>query len=182
MKKILLIFLLINLNNLAQGSIKENIIKKLRNIENLSFVFEQNINGKIENGNCIIEYPKKINCKYNLSNGKILISNGKSLVIKTLSGSYIYPLKKTPLNAILDKDFILKKIKDLKEKDIDNKFVNFSFQENENQINLFFDKITFNLIGWQTIDIYQNISITYLSSIKRNQKLKENLFLLPKKK
>ena len=50
------------------------------------------------------------------------------------------------------------------------------------QINLFFDKNTFNLIGWQTIDIYQNISITYLSSIKRNQKLKKNLFLLPQKK
>ena len=32
------------------------------------------------------------------------------------------------------------------------------------------------------IDIYQNISITYLSSIKRNQKLKKNLFLLPQKK
>ena len=125
---------------------------------------------------------KKINCKYNSGNKKILISNGKSLVIKTLRSYYIYPLKKTPLNAILDKDFILKKIKDLKEKDIDNKFVNFSFQENENQINLFFDKTTFNLIGWQTIDIYQNISITYLSSIKRNKKLKENLFLLPQKK
>ena len=70
----------------------------------------------------------------------------------------------------------------LKERDIDKKFVNFSFLENENQINLFFDKITFNLIGWQTIDIYQNVSITYLSSIKRNQKLKKNLFLLPQKK
>ena len=70
----------------------------------------------------------------------------------------------------------------MKERDIDKKFVNFSFLENENQINLFFDKTTFNLIGWQTIDIYQNISITYLSSIKRNQKLKKNLFLLPQKK
>ena len=69
----------------------------------------------------------------------------------------------------------------MKERDIDKKFVNFSFLENENQINLFFDKTTFNLIGWQTIDIYQNISITYLSSIKRNQKLKKNLFLLPQK-
>ena len=182
MKKIFLIafFLILTKNSFA--SIKDNIITKLKEVENISFEFEQNINGKIESGNCIIEYPRKINCKYNSSNKKILISNGKSLVIKTLSGSYIYPLKKTPLNAILDKDFILKKIKDLKEKDIDNKFINFSFQENENQINLFFDKITFNLIGWQTIDIYQNISITYLSSIKRNQKLKENLFLLPQKK
>ena len=111
-----------------------------------------------------------------------MISNGNSLVIKTLSSYYIYPLKKTPLNTILDKDFLLKKIKNLKERNVDKKFVNFTFQENENQINLFFDKITFNLIGWQTIDIYQNISITYLSSIKRNQKLKKNLFLLPQKK
>ena len=179
MKKIFFIVFFLILTKNSFASIKENIITKLTEVENISFKFEQNINGKIESGNCIIEYPRKINCKYNSSNKKILISNGKSLIIKTLSGSYIYPLKKTPLNAILDKDFILKKIKDLKEKDIDNKFINFSFQENENQINLFFDKITFNLIGWQTIDIYQNISITYLSSIKRNQKLKENLFLLP---
>ena len=179
MKKIFFIIFFLILTKNSFASIKENIITKLTEVENISFEFEQNINGKIESGNCVIQYPRKINCKYNSSNKKILISNGKSLIIKTLSGSYIYPLKKTPLNAILDKDFILKKIKDLKEKDIDNKFINFSFQENENQINLFFDKITFNLIGWQTIDIYQNVSITYLSSIKRNQKLKENLFLLP---
>ena len=179
MKKIFFIIFFLILTKNSFASIKENIITKLTEVENISFEFEQNINGKIETGNCVIQYPRKINCKYNSSNKKILISNGKSLVIKTLSGSYIYPLKKTPLNAILDKDFILKKIKDLKEKDIDNKFINFSFQENENQINLFFDKFTFNLIGWQTIDIYQNVSITYLSSIKRNQKLKENLFLLP---
>ena len=181
MKKIFLItfFLILTKNSFA--SIKENIISKLTEVENISFEFEQNINGKIESGNCIIEYPRKINCKYNSGNKKILISNGKSLVIKTLSSYYIYPLKKTPLNTILDKEFLLKKIKNLKERDIDKKFVNFSFLENENQINLFFDKTTFNLIGWQTIDIYQNISITYLSSIRRNKKLKENLFLLPQK-
>ena len=32
----------------------------MQNTENLSFKFEQNINGKVENGNCIIQYPKKI--------------------------------------------------------------------------------------------------------------------------
>ena len=88
MKKILITILLINFTNLAQGSIKENIINKLKKIDNLSFVFEQNINGKTENGNCIIEYPKKIFCKYKKFNDKILVSNGKSLVIKTKSGSY----------------------------------------------------------------------------------------------
>ena len=179
MKKIfLIIFFIISVNNVS-ASIKDNIINKLKNIENISFNFEQNINGKIENGNCIIEYPKKIFCKYDLSNQKILVSNGKSLVIKTLSSYYHYSLKKTPLNLILNKNFLLEKISNLEERNINDKFVNYNFIENENEINLFFDKNTFNLIGWQTIDIYQNISITYLSSIKRNQKLEENLFILP---
>ena len=179
MKKILfIIFFIISINNVS-ASIKDNIINKLKDIENISFNFEQNINGKIENGNCIIEYPKKIFCKYDLSNQKILVSNGKSLVIKTLSSYYHYSLKKTPLNLIVNKNFLLEKISNSEERNINDQFVNYNFIENENEINLFFDKNTFNLIGWQTIDIYQNISITYLSSIKRNQKLKENLFILP---
>ena len=53
-------------------SIKNDIIKKLNFIENISFNFEQNINDKIEKGNCILQYPKKIFCKYNLKNEKIL--------------------------------------------------------------------------------------------------------------
>ncbi len=179
MKKIfLIIFFIVSTNNVS-ASIKDNIINKLKDIENISFNFEQNINGKIENGNCTIKYPKKIFCKYDLSNQKILVSNGKSLVIKTLSSYYHYSLKKTPLNLILNKNFLLEKISNLEERNINDQFINYNFIENENEINLFFDKNTFNLIGWQTIDIYQNISITYLSSIKRNQKLKENLFILP---
>ena len=90
MKKIfLIIFFIISTNNVS-ASIKDNIIKKLKDVENITFNFEQNINGKIENGNCTIKYPKKIFCKYNLSNQKILVSNGKSLVIKTLSSYYHY--------------------------------------------------------------------------------------------
>ena len=168
------------LTNNVSASIKDNILNKFKNIENISFNFEQNINGKIENGNCIIKYPKKIYCKYDLSNQKILVSNGKSLVIKTLSSYYLYPLEKTPLNSILNKAFLIKKIENLKERNVGKNFINYKFVENENEINLFFDKKTFNLIGWQTIDIYQNISITYLSSIKRNQKLNKDLFVIPK--
>ena len=182
MKKYYLLISLFIFSTTTNASIKENIINNLKDIDNITFKFEQNTSGKIENGTCTIKYSKKIFCKYENQNKKILVSNGKSLVIKTLNSYYIYPLKKTPLNTILDKDFLLKKIKNLKERDVDKKFVNFSFLENENQINLFFDKMTFNLIGWQTIDIYQNVSITYLSSIKRNQKLGENLFILPEDK
>ncbi len=179
MKKLLFIVIYLSLIPSVSASMKENIIKKFTDIKNISFDFEQNINGKIENGNCIIEYPKKIYCKYNLSNQKILVSNGKSLVIKTLSGYYFYPLEKTPLDTILNKEYLLKKITNLDQRDVGDGFINFNFVENENEINLFFDKKTYNLIGWQTVDIYQNISITYLSSIKKNQKLNKKIFKLP---
>jgi outer membrane lipoprotein-sorting protein len=169
-------FLVFFSNTLADN--KEKIIKKLQNTKNLTFEFEQNINGKIETGNCIIEYPKKIYCKY-LKNEKILVSNGKSLVIKTLSGFYRYPLKKTPLNLILDKNFLIDKLYNLEEEILGSANVNFKILENDNEINIFFNNETFDLIGWQTKDIYQNINITYLSSIQVNGKVDKNLFKIP---
>ncbi len=90
MKKFFLILFFILIITEVSASIKENIIENLKKIKNLTFNFEQNINGKIENGNCTIEYPKKIFCKYNQSNQKILVSNGKSLAIKTLSSYYLF--------------------------------------------------------------------------------------------
>ena len=155
----ILIFFILVSN--TKASDKDKIIEKLQNTENLNFKFEQNINGKIENGNCTIQYPKKIYCKYQ-KNNKILVSNGKSLVIKTRTSFYRYPLNKTPLNLILDKTYI-----------------NFKIIEKDNEINIFFDDKTFNLTGWQTKDIYQNINVTYLSSIKINQQVDKNLFKLP---
>ena len=179
MRLIFQIIFLIAFSTIALASTKKNIIQNLKGIENVTFDFEQNINGKLENGQCIIQYPKKINCKYNLKSQKVLVSNGKSLVIKTKNSFYIYSLERTPLNFILDKQYLLKKIKKLKEREIDNKYINFFFTENDHEINLFFDKKTFNLIGWQTLDIYQNLSITYISSIIKNKQIKENLFILP---
>ena len=177
-KYYLILFIFFPLTESA-ASIKSNIIKNLQNINNISFDFEQNINGKIEDGNCIIEYPKKIFCKYNLKNKKILVSNGNSLVIKTKSSYYLYPLEKTSLNLILNKEFLITKISNLKERIIEDKFINYNFIENDNEINIFFDKQNFNLIGWQTLDIYQNLSVTYLNSIIKNKKIKKNQFQLP---
>lgn len=62
-------FILIFTNNVS-ASIKEKIIKNFENIQNLSFNFEQNINGKIESGKCQLEYPKKIFCEYDKKNKK----------------------------------------------------------------------------------------------------------------
>ena len=96
--------------NGASANKKENIINNLKETKNINFDFEQNINKKIEKGNCVIEYPKKIFCEYLGSNNKILVSNGNSLVIKTRASYYLYPLEKTPLNLILDKDYLINKI------------------------------------------------------------------------
>ena len=172
----ILIFFILVSN--TKASDKDKIIEKLQNTENLNFKFEQNINGKIENGNCTIQYPKKIYCKYQ-KNNKILVSNGKSLVIKTRTSFYRYPLNKTPLNLILDKNFLIEKIHNLKEKKLDKTHINFSIVENDNEINIFFNDKTFNLIGWQTKDIYQNVNVTYLSSIQLNQQVDKKLFKLP---
>ena len=179
MKYFFLIFLLMTFSSKVSANIKNTIIQNLQNTKNLSFNFEQNINGKLENGSCTIEYPKKINCKYDLKNKKVLVSNGRSLVVKTNNSYYIYPLEKTPLNLILDKSFLIDKIKILQEKIVDENLINFKFIQENTEINVFFDKKTFNLIGWQTIDIYQNLSITFLYSIIKNKILEKNLFELP---
>ena len=178
MLKYYFIFIFFILFSNAQASNKIKIIENLQNTKNLSFKFEQNINGKVENGNCIIQYPKKIYCKY-IKNNKILVANGKSLVVKTRTSFYRYALKKTPLNLILDKNFLIKKIGNLKEQILDKTYINFEIVENDNEISIFFDDQTFNLIGWQTKDIYQNVNVTYLYSIKINQQIDKNLFKLP---
>ena len=174
---LIIIFFFLTLNSNADVKIK--IIQNLKNTKNLDFRFEQNINGKIENGNCTIEYPRKIFCEYARSNNKILVSNGNSLVIKTISSYYRYPLEKTPLNIILDKNFLIKKINSLDERIIDNKLINFTLVENNNEISVFFDKETYDLIGWQNTDMYQNFNITFLSSIRKNRVLPKNLFEIP---
>ena len=163
----------------ANAKNKQNIIQNLKKIENFNFKFEQNINGKIEKGKCTIKYPKKIFCEYAKSNNKILVSNGKSLVIKTRSSYYRYPLNKTPLNFILDKNFLINKIDTLDARIVDQNLITFKIFENDKELNIFFDKKTFNLVGWQNTDAYQNFNITYISSIKKNEVISKNLFKLP---
>ena len=174
-----LIFFLFILTSFSNAEIKDKIIQNLKNTNNLDFQFEQNVNGKIENGNCTIEYPKKIFCEYSRSNNKILVSNGRSLVIKTRTSYYRYPLEKTALNLILDKNFLIKKIYTLKERVVDKNLINFTIIEKDYEVNIFFDNQTFDLIGWQNTDIYQNFNITFLSSIRKNRVLSKNLFKIP---
>jgi outer membrane lipoprotein-sorting protein len=182
MIRFIIIFFILNFYSPSFSSPKENIISQMKLTDILSFNFVQTTDKKIEDGTCIIKYPKKIFCEYNGFNKKTIVSNGKSLVIKNANqGSYyIYPLNRTPLELLLDKEYLISKINILEPRKIDNKFLTFKIFENNNEINIFFDKKNFNLVGWQTEDIYRNLIITFISSAKINQKINDKIFLLPK--
>tara|TARA_Y100000590_G_scaffold401957_1_gene487243 strand:- start:808 stop:1368 length:561 start_codon:yes stop_codon:yes gene_type:complete len=173
--------LLLLFSNESYASNKNKILEKFQKIENLSFNFKQIINNKNEKGHCIIKYSKKIFCSYKSRFKKILVSNGRSLVLKTSKNKqyYLYPLKSTPLNLILDKNFLIKKFNEVDETLLDNKYYVFSIKHNNNTINIFFDNKTFNLVGWQTEDIYQNLAVTYIYNLEINKKINEKLFELP---
>tara|TARA_B100000029_G_scaffold449850_1_gene473371 strand:- start:1432 stop:1989 length:558 start_codon:yes stop_codon:yes gene_type:complete len=183
MRKIffILIFFIFFSNN-SFGSVKEKIIANFNKIENLNFNFKQTINGKDETGNCTINYPGKIYCKYKLNSQKIMVSNGNSLVIKNSKNKqyYRYPLENTPLVLLLDKEFLINKIKNLKGENINNKYFVFSIIDSRNIINVYFDNKNYNLVGWQTEDIYQNLVITFISDLKINSKIDNKIFNLPK--
>jgi len=178
MLRVLLLVCLISLSSEANANNKDQILNKLKNTSNLNFDFEQNINGKIEFGNCTIQYPKKMFCKYDKKN-KVIVSNGKSLVIKSTSSYYRYPLDKTPLNFILDKNFLIKKISELNEENINNSLIKFTIKEDNQFIEIFFDINDYNLIGWQTKDIYQNTAVTLLYSVKSNKIVDQKIFKAP---
>ena len=177
MRIFVLIFFFLLQNNVT-ASIKSKIINNFKLTENLKFNFVQKIGKKIEKGECIIAYPKKIFCKYDDRYNKILVSNGKSLVINSDRSNqyYRYSLEKTPLNLILDKKFLINKMTD--SESLSNSFSNYSFKiiYEITSINIFFDKKTLKLIGWTTNDIYQNKVETRISNIENNLVINNNIF------
>ena len=167
----------------AQSSSNQKIINHLKNINSLKFKFIQKIdNNNIEKGECIILYPKKIFCKYYDIYNKILVSNGKSLIINSdkIKNYYRYPLDKTPLNFILDKKFLISKMNEAENDKNYPFYYVFNFEYENNLIKVFFDKESLDLIGWETKDIYQNLIQTFLSDININIDVEEKIFSIQK--
>ena len=180
-KKIIIFLLIININAFVEASIKDEIILNFKKIDNLSFNFKQTIDENTEEGNCIIQYPKKIYCNYDNFKKKIIVSNGKSLVIKNQASKqyFIYPLDKTPMELILNKNYLIEQMQKLDGKIIDDKYFTFSIENKDNKINIFFDKNSYDLMGWQTEDIYQNLVITFVYNIEKNKNIDQKFFKLP---
>ncbi len=175
-----ILFFFFCLQNFCYASNKEKIVNILSKTNNISFNFIQTINGKDEKGRCTVKYPKKIFCEYDQKNNKILVSNGKSLVIKNSRQYYRYPIKKTPFEFLLDKEFLIKKLNSSKLSEVDDKYIFFQIFEDNNNINIFFSKSNYEIIGWQVEDIYQNLAVTFIFNTSINENIDNKIFKLPK--
>mgnify|MGYP001494583300 FL=1 len=109
-----------------------------------------------------------------------MVSNGRTLVIKSNKQYYRYPIKSTPLEFILDKEYLIDKIISSELNDVEDKYMFVQIIENNNNINIFFSKKNFELIGWQIEDIYQNLAVTYIFDTSINKNINEKIFKLPK--
>ena len=160
------------------ASSTEQIKNKLKETNNISFKFIQKIGKKTEKGDCIISYPKKILCKYDDIYNKILVSNGRSLVINSqkITNYLRYQLKDTPLNLILNKKFLLDKLDQVETIKENDETFSFEIVHNNNLLNIFFDKISYEIKGWATTDIYLNKVETKLSNVETNIMIDERIF------
>ena len=177
MKYIIFILILLYPLNIFASS-KQLIKNKLEETDNISFKFIQKVGGKTEQGECIISYPKKIFCKYDDIYNKVLVSNGQSLVInsKKIKNYLRYQLKDTPLDLILDKKFLLGKLDQVDTINESDDTFSFKIVHNNNLLNIFFDKISYEIKGWTTTDIYLNKVETKLSYIETNIMIDDRLF------
>ena len=164
----------------AYSDITKKIINTLEKSNNYEFRFIQNINKKKETGNCILLFDRKINCKYDIT-GKILISDGKNLIIKYKNSDNpnFYKLKNTAFYKILDKKYLISELHKSNVKDKNGEiFVYLNYQDTE--IKIFFDKEKLLLKGWQTTDIYNNSVFTEIKIIEVNKLIAEDLFDIKK--
>ena len=168
--------------NSTQANFQEKLFNKYKAINTLHFDFTQKIGEKVEFGNCYIKYPLLMKCEYPKKK-KSIIANGKKFAIvkKRYKKIYYYPLKKTPLFYLLNKENILNLIKNYEPLSIDTNVIEYELIENNsNKLKIFFNKNSLELSGWKTIDAYSNEVTFLITNIKTNILIKNEIFKIPR--
>ena len=177
MRTIFLILIIFFIFAQKHAYTEPKIIKKISEIENFTFDFEQLINDKKETGSCIISFNNKMMCKYD-ETGKLIVSNGKTLLIKNKSSNFAntYKTENTYFKYFLNKEFLISKIVG----NVVEKEQNFLLLINDqsNQLSIFFDKKNYLIKGWETIDLYGNRVRSNVIVKNINQKLSDSIFNL----
>ena len=183
-KKFILLLIFFNLffNNIAKAGLQEDLIKKYITINTLLFNFTQIVGEKIETGQCYIKYPLLMRCEYPKKK-KIIIADGRKFAIikKRYKKLYIYPLRKTPLFFILNKENILNMIKNYTPESVNSDIIEYKLaDENSNRVSIFFNKNSLNIAGWKTTDAYSNEVNFLISDIKINILIENEIFKIPR--
>ena len=177
MRTIFLILIIFFIFTQKHAYTEPKIIKKISEIEKFTFDFEQLINDKKETGYCIISFNNKMMCKYD-ETGKLIVSNGKTLLIKNKNSNFAntYKTENTYFKYFLNKEFLITKI----EGNVIEKDQNFLLIINDqsNQLSIFFDKKNYLIKGWETIDLYGNRVRSNIIVKNINQELSDNVFNL----
>ena len=77
-------------------------------------------------------------------------------------------------------DLLLKKIDEVERVEQNNETYFFKVEYDSNLISIFFDKENYDIIGWTTVDIYQNKVETLLFNIEKNLMMDEGIFRINK--
>ena len=179
----LIFFLYIFLTINAQANFQDKLINKYKTINTLHFDFTQKIGKDVEFGNCYIKYPLLMRCEYPKKN-KIIIANGKKLAIikKRYKKIYYYPLNKTPLFYLLNKENIINIIVNYQPSTHQNIIQYELIDDSYNKITIFFNKYSLELSGWKTIDSYSNEVSFLLRNLEINISINNEIFNIPKEK
>ena len=160
-KKSILTFIIILFFS-ATGLVANEKLKIIENINNL-------------------KRPHFLKCIYEDKKQKELIVNRKNLVIyhKKYNKTYFYPVSKSYFADILDKKKFENLILDGDLRLNEEIFEIKHSSENKGEIIFFFDKESFNLSGWQVIDLNGNNTNFKISNLDKNQNLDKKLFNIP---
>ena len=178
---ILIIFLLFLLNKTLHAGEKQKIIENINNIETLKFSFKQISFDKEEEGKCFLRRPHFLKCIYNDKNQKQLIVNENKLIIHhaRYNKSYFYPTNKSYFLDILNK----KKFENLILAGLItqnlNHFEIIYLDEEKGEILFFFDLNSFDLKGWEIMNLNGNKTTFILNDILKNQEIKKKFFEIP---
>ena len=179
---LLTIFFYLFFTSYAQANFKDKLINKLKTTNTLSFDFIQTIGEKKEIGNCHIKYPLLMKCEYPKKK-KSIITNGKKFAIvkRRYKKIYYYPLKKTPLFYLLNKENILNVIQNYEPTLINSNIIEYELTDNNlSKVNIFFDKNSLEFLGWKTMDAYSNEVNFLIRNIETNIPIKNEIFKIPR--
>ena len=91
---------------------------------------------------------------------------------------YFYPISKSPFLKILNKNSLINLIRE-SNLELNNNIDLIYFYENEKKIKVFFDKKSYDLLGWETEDKFHNKINFSLKIQNRNAEINNDVFKIP---